>query len=302
MAVALTVSTLLWPVSSIRLLRSEMMVSMEAFRTSVEQTMSIYDRMAKRYDQRLRTRQAKVEEHKSADDAGTAATQLSHSLTIGAQSALQSILEDIQVEDAMLQSLLSASHSVQMSLARQTRLLGESMHEPTTFFYNFPSEAYQRLASTQRRIWCLVLTLEPALRSILEEQVQHQTTHGQQRGGAEELFDVPLFGHDLQLMMPQVMRVLTQCSAGLQSGSLLSRAEMRSMSSRVQQMEGKFASSMNELAQRVRQGKTSMMKSQAIVPLAVFLYSAAQLTEQVLIMEAQVRRLLELERPRGYDD
>jgi len=43
--VALLISSLLWPVSSIRLLRSEIMVSVESFKNAVGNTMEIYDRL-----------------------------------------------------------------------------------------------------------------------------------------------------------------------------------------------------------------------------------------------------------------
>ena len=307
-AIALALSSVLWPTSSIRLLRSEMMVSIASFQSSIDNTMNIYNRMAARYEERRVRREARsvhpsLEEHKAAGPPTdpSIAVEADCSLTVGTRSQLAGIMQDIGEEDAMLQALVSSSHSVQMSLSRQARLLGEAIHEPATFFHTFPAEAYQRLASVQRRIWCSILTLEPALRAVLEEQMRHRED-GRHARGEEELFDVPLFAHDLQLMMPQMTAVLSQCSAGLQTGRMRSRAEMRLMSSTVQKMEGAFAEAMNGLAQRVREGKTRMMRSQAIVPLAVFLYSASQLTEQVLILEAHVRTLLELERPKGYDD
>ena len=43
--VAVLISSLLWPVSSIRLLRSEMMVSVESFKAAVGRTSEIYDRL-----------------------------------------------------------------------------------------------------------------------------------------------------------------------------------------------------------------------------------------------------------------
>ena len=312
-AIALALSSVLWPVSSIRLLRSEMILSCDATKQSIHQTSDIYDRMAVRYHSRQRRRQAQstvkqpeVEELKARRNS-VSDSQAQYTLTIHKEEGerlsgmMEEIAYDIHQEDALLQSLVSTSHSVQMSLSRQERLLGEASHEPATFFYTFPVDSYQRLASTQRRIWCLVLTLEPALRCLLEEQWQHQRrTAGDEE--MEELFNVPVLGAELQRLVPQMLEVLSACSVGLQSGCLMPRAGMRGISTTVQKMEGAFADSMNDLAQRVREGKTAMMRSQAIVPLAVFLYSAAQLVEQVLTLEAQVRRMLELERPQGYDD
>ena len=318
-AIALALSSVLWPVSSIRLLRSEMILSCDATKQSVQQTSRIYDRMAVRYhtrQQRLHARQAAVQQGPDVEELKTARSdsnadsdsQSQYTLTIHKEEGeelngmLDDIASDIQQEDALLQSLVSTSHSVQMSLSRQERLLGEASHEPVTFFFTFPLNSYQRLASTQRRIWCLVLTLEPALRCLLEEQMRHQRRTVREGEVLEELFNVPVLGAELQRLVPEMLEVLTACSVGLQSGYLKSRAEMRGMSISVQKMEGAFADSMNDLAQRVREGKTAMMRSQAIVPLAVFLYSAAQLVEQVLTLEAQIRRMLDLERTQGYDD
>ena len=50
--VAVVVSSLLWPVSSIRLLRSEVMVSVGSFKQAVGDTMSIYDRLVRDDDLR----------------------------------------------------------------------------------------------------------------------------------------------------------------------------------------------------------------------------------------------------------
>ena len=49
-------------------------------------------------------------------------------------------------------------------------------------------------------------------------------------------------------------------------------------------------------------GRPSILPSDVIVPITVFLYSAVQLAEQVLILSSGVQRLLELEHPAGYDD
>jgi len=83
--IAIAISTLLWPVSSIRLLRSEIMVSVGAFQQGVDRTMRIYESMA-RVEQRRRNDDAvkrdavtaPVEEQKEsiasaeATDGGTA--------------------------------------------------------------------------------------------------------------------------------------------------------------------------------------------------------------------------------------
>jgi Fusaric acid resistance protein family len=99
-AIALAISTVLWPVSSIRLLRSEMMISLEAFQTATEKTMGIYERMVQRHDDRLRrlmrgekregaeVQEQKVEEGRSEEVAVTREEQIA------------GILEDIQEEDA----------------------------------------------------------------------------------------------------------------------------------------------------------------------------------------------------------
>ena len=43
--IAVVLSSLLWPVSSIRLLRSEMMVSVQSFKNAVEHMMTVYDKL-----------------------------------------------------------------------------------------------------------------------------------------------------------------------------------------------------------------------------------------------------------------
>ena len=66
--IAVVLSSVLWPVNSIRLLRSEMMVSVESFKAAVGRTSEIYDRLVQD-DQRDTTGdKAEKEEQKQASD------------------------------------------------------------------------------------------------------------------------------------------------------------------------------------------------------------------------------------------
>ena len=200
----------------------------------------------------------------------------------------------------MLRLLLSNSNSVQMSLSRQARLLDEALHEPVRFLTVFPQQQYKQLRNIQRRIWCLIITLEPAIRQVLAEAADSADLAV--RAVEEELFDVQSFRGEMAVMMREMTALLLECSLSLQTGRMGEEHQLSLVVSMVSSIQCRFAASMNAVADRVRQGKTAMMSSRAIVPVTVFLYSAVQLAEQVLLLRAGVRRLLELERPHGYDD
>ena len=196
----------------------------------------------------------------------------------------------------MLAALLSYSNSVQMSLSRQTRLLGEAGNEPAILFTPFPSGQYQQLFKIQRRIWSLILTLHPALEQIV--QTQRAARHEVE----DRLFRAPLFTDEMRAMIDQVRNILDRCVLALQTGAQVDSEQPEAVAGVVIEMEAAFASHMNDIAQNVREGKTSMLASEVLVPITVFLYSAVQLAEQVLILSSGVQRLLELEHPAGYDD
>ena len=183
-----------------------------------------------------------------------------------------------------------------MSLSRQVRLLGEVNSEPATFFSRFPYTAYDELMRTQRRIWSLILTLEPALRDILVTQAA---------AAAEveaQLFDIPVLRLHVQTLMHHIQHVLRACVDALECGQAPESEEMRAVVDAVHSMESGFALEMNDMAKRVREGRMKMMASVAIVPITVFLYAAVQLAEQVLVLQAAIHRLLQLEQPHSYDD
>ena len=195
----------------------------------------------------------------------------------------------------VLAALLSHSSSVQMSLARQLRLLGEADSEPSTLIVPFALGHYQQLRRTQRRIWSLILTLHPAL-----EQIVH--TQRSARQAVAERLRVPLFKAELRVMIEQTGLVLDKCVVALQTGAHADGEEMELIVALVVEMEAAFASHMNDIAENVREGKTSMLPSEVLVPITAFLYSAVQLAEQVLILSSGLQRLLELEAPTSYDD
>ena len=196
----------------------------------------------------------------------------------------------------VLAALLSYSNSVQMSLSRQSRLMGEAVNEPTILFMPLPTSQYQQLLRIQRRIWSLILTLHPALEHILQTQraARHAIEHS--------LFRAPLFTDELRVMIDRVREVLDRCVAALQTGAQVDGEQTEAVVGVVVEMEAAFATHMNGIAQSVREGKTSMFPSEVLVPITVFLYSAVRLAEQVLILSSGVQRLLELEHPSGYDD
>ena len=204
---------------------------------------------------------------------------------------------------AVLRSLLASSNSVQMSLSRQVRLLDEATNEPLRFLYPFPARQYTQLRGIQRRIWCLVLTLEPALRSILAEQPEAGSGQATPQQVEAELFDVDVFRGDMRVLMQEVVSVLHDCGRWLETGQAAAAdGGLDVVVSTVQSILSRFVSAMNEMGDRARAGLTSLMPSRAIVPITVVFSSAMQLAEQVLVLRGAVRRLIELERPRGYDD
>ena len=200
----------------------------------------------------------------------------------------------------MLAALLSHSSTVHMSLSRQTSLVAEALNEPSTLFTPFNTAQYQQLHRTQRRIWSLILTLHPALDTLLH--TQRQTRHLVQHRLLSHHHTPRLFNAEMRTMLSQMAAVLDRCVAALQTGAAVEVEEMELVVALVVEMEAAFAAKMNEIAQNVREGKTRMLPSEVLVPLTVFLYSAVQLAEQVLILSSGVQRLLELERPLDYDD
>ena len=333
--IALGISTLLWPVSSVRLLRGEMVVSIESFKVGISRTISVYEEMACRQERRIKEWAAKRqhsnelmqsgsskltttgssdtangtlngEEAKAADSSSVTLT-MAEPLTGRAIS--QQIETEIAEQNAALQALFSTANSVQLSLARQYRLLGEAVSEPIFLFGTFPAAQYSLITRTERRIWCLILTIEPALEQILEQHKRALTEDG--RGGydrlgeleeEEAMFDVSAIRSDIQLMASEMATLLTSSAAQLQSGQTEQSHKLEAVVCIVQAVEAAFATSMNEMAARVREGQGRLLRSEQIVPIAVFLYSAAQLAEQVLVLDSAVRQLLEVEQPTTYDD
>ena len=183
-----------------------------------------------------------------------------------------------------------------MSLSRQTRLLGESVNDPSILFAPFPVGQYQQLYKTQRRIWSLIITLHPALEQI---QLAQRSTR---RVVEERLFRGPLFVDDLRAMIEQVRVILDRCVLALQTGAAEDGERAEQVAAVVSEMDAAFAARTNDVALMVREGKTAPLPTEVVVPFTVFLYSAVQLAQQVLILSSGVQRLLELEHPAGYDD
>ena len=190
-----------------------------------------------------------------------------------------------------------------MSLSRQSRLLGEAWNEPVLWFTSFPADSYKQLAVTVRRIWCLVLTIEPALEHILRRQkLSRSLDPTADPLLQEELLEVAGVRTEMRLMMREADAVLDRCCRALKDGRMEGRARVGRIVRCVAGIERAFAETVNEISRRVREGRARIVSSETIVPVAVFLSSAVQLAEQVLILDATVGRLLELEQPKGYDD
>ena len=312
------------------------MVSVAAFLDGVDRTMRIFEGMA-RVEQRRRkevminaeavsalvdepeeggafvghTVDGAVERNEQAaqvevsiDEADKRQPLIHHSAQLP-QSLLASFLRcSLNLPLALLsvfRSLLISSHSVQMSLSRQSRLLTEALSEPILFFTNFPTDTYQQLVITQRRIWQLVLTIQSTLEHILQQQ-KHSLIHPTSQLVREELFHVSAVGGDMRRMMDEVIHLLRRCGTGLQQGRLVGEVHVDQVVRSVHGIERQFVEQLNQISQRVRSGQAKMLSSRAIVLIAVFFHSAVQLAEQVLIFNASVCRLLELERPKSYDD
>ena len=195
-----------------------------------------------------------------------------------------------------------------MSLSRQSRLLTEAVNEPAVLFTTFPADAYRHIGLTQRRVWCLVLTIQPALEQLLQRQrTQLLTPLGPSSLLREEMFDVAGLWKEMKGMMSEVDRVLGRCTRVLEDGRGRGggggdgRGE-RVIVKGVQGIEREFARSLNDLSRKVREGRASIVSSETIVPIAVFLYAAVQLAEQTLILDAALARLIQLEQPKAYDD
>ena len=336
-AIALGLSSLLWPVSSVRLLRSEMVLSIDSFKLGINRTIAVYEEMACRQERRVKERASAKRLHHTGIDslnsgsseltatasstlsghgegeelkvADSAAIDIAHAPPLTGRAVSEQIESEIAAQNEALRSLFSATNSVQQSLARQHRLMSEAVFEPTWFVASFPAAQYQLIMRTERRIWCLILTLEPALEAILEQHRRALDCDAQgEYGRLEELeaeeamFDVTAIRYDIQLMAREMGALLNSSAAQLQSGRTEQSQQLEAVVCIVQAVEAAFASSMNEMAARVREGQGRLLRSEQIVPIAVFLYSAAQLAEQVLILDSAVRRLLEVEQPTTYDD
>ena len=335
--IALALSTLLWPVSSVRLLRGEMIVSIESFKVGINRTIAVYEEMACRQERRIKQRAA-AKRHKQNGDGLVHSGSLKLMTTGSSTSAMlghttssdeemkvadsstiritdapltnraisEQIESEIAAQNAALQALFSTTNSVQLSLDRQYRLLGEAVSEPTFFVTTFPAAQYSLITRTERRIWSLILTIEPALEQILEQHKRALADDGYDRldelEAEEAMFDVSAIRSDIQLMSNEMATLLTSSAAQLQSGQTEQSQKLEAVVCIVQAVEAAFATSMNEMAARVREGQGRLLRSEQIVPIAVFLYSAAQLAEQVLILDSAVRRLLQVEQPTTYDD
>ena len=103
-------------------------------------------------------------------------------------------------------------------------------------------------------------------------------------------------------MVSQVRLVLDRCVLALQTGARVDGEQTEAVVEVVVEMKTAFAAHLNDIALSAREGKTLMLATEVLVPITVFLYSAVQLAEQVLILSSGVQRLLELERPLDYDD
>ena len=195
-----------------------------------------------------------------------------------------------------------------MSLSRQSRLLTEAVNEPVLLFSNFASDAYTQISSTQRRIWCLVLSGQAALEQVLQrhkDALAHLPSSSDGDDDAQ-LLDVAGVWREMRTMMEEVDAVLLRCSKGLQEGRLATEpqdeARVRVIVRGVQAIERKFATRLNAISERVREGSGRLVSSATIVPVAVFLFSVVQLAEQVLVLNEGIRRLLDLDHPKAYDD
>ena len=338
--IACLISSLLWPVSSIRLLRSEVMLSLEAFEAGLIKTLGVYEKLADKHQGWTQGRKAsRAWRAGGADGKGGGGSQAAHHRAIARRAdhqrrgdqprqlrmtrtrwlprrmrvsqppqpllviacrpssyCISPFLSLLSLCVSVLSSLLSDSSRVQLSLSRQTRLLGEVNSEPATFFSRFPLPAYEELMRIQRRIWSLVLTLEPALRDILLTQA---------KAAAEveaELFDLPVMRSHIKALIGHIQQVLRSAVSALRTGKASNEEEVRVVVETVHAMEAGFSDELNDMARRVKEGRMKMMHSKAIVPVTCFLYSAVQLAEQVLVLEAAINRLLQLEQPQAYDD
>ena len=192
-----------------------------------------------------------------------------------------------------------------MSLSRQSRLLGEAVNEPAVLFTTLPTDAYRHIGLTQRRVWCLVLTMQPALEQLLQRQRLQLLTPAAASSGLlrEEMLDVAGLWREMNLMMDEVDRVLVRCTRLLEEGKGGGdEGGARVIVQGVQGIEREFERSLHRISSEVRQGTASIVSSETIVPVAVFLCSAVQLAEQALILEAALARLLQLDQPKAYDD
>ena len=91
--IAVLLSSVLWPVSSIRLLRSEMMVSVQSFKAALGHTSEIYDRLVRDDDAQPDTKPDEEEHKQASDEAAARAT----SKADGANAA-----KDVEIEIATL--------------------------------------------------------------------------------------------------------------------------------------------------------------------------------------------------------
>lgn len=322
--IALFISSIFFPTSSIRRLRGEIILSIDSMKSAVDKTIAIYDSLVSKDEMKRLNRyrsqntlptvlssirsQNLNDGHVHEDDhdhRSFVADRSINELTVSIPEPespvspmpsshdtvhIEKANDDLADENDLLARLVDHSTSVQMSLARQAILLGEAVYEPVSFFHTFPTAQYREISTILRRLWRLILTLEPALRAVAAHSRSTDNSHIFQQSAS------------LRVMLRDVDTVLGECKRSVASGVVSDEFDCQSLTLTAQTIQADFAHSMNEMAFQIRQGKMALFPTDLLVPNAVFLHGSLETSQLVLILEQAIRRLSVLEGPVGYDD
>ena len=264
--IAALMSAVLFPVSSLHLIRQE-------WKGSITQCDDALREAAEAYQQLVATEN--VQSQQAADEFKD--DQVS---TVTAEDAEGSDNSGAPL-DAHLQSLLGHTGNLGNSLSRQDDLLLNIRTEPIILVVPPPFPAYLALIDSIRSIWQVSLNMEAAVRQLLLHRGLHGTAFEDKESASRAKTFLPI----VQPLCVQNHRLLRQCIDVIDDevdewDDSPPLAEVRRLS---EQLAG-------------------LVEEAAKPALSAFLYSLMQLSAETITLRRKVQRLLKAERPEGFDD
>lgn len=323
--VYLLFSSILWPVSSIRMLRSEMIVAIQACNSATAASSDIFSRIIKR-EKQIEKAQS-IHTNSTTLDQATSEFLKENAHSVGGTVKLSSSSHDIEVivseadQDEMLRQLLHHSSSVGTSLGKQSIHLFDAITEPIAILIPVPETQYRTVMANIRHCWEVVLTIEPALRQVLAHQVEQAATHPTTCNDA--IKRIGQFDSNLRVLIDHIRTLFALCTSMLVTGNpALTIEELKCET----KLLNTGSSSADVIAASIKQLRTAQFDltlrlanqfaeaepdahgphAQILgldsVPMTVFVHMTMKLCMEALILDLNIRRLLKLERPIYYDD